>query len=617
MGDFDYPLKHPYEIHLRIYRDSNDPVQRLNSFKNIVRWVWPEFYVTWNYWADRMVLAHCQNEREITLAAGAGIGKSRVAALIGLIFWLSDPKGNACIVASTTMESIESRIWGYVSDFVDTAVLPIMARAFKSKPPKVLYPGQNDKIHGIYAVAIPKGEEKKVIGTIIGRHPKKKIMLVLDEATEIDPVILNSIPNLERGVEHCQLISIGNSSSKHDLHGAMATPEVGWDKIDPVRDWTWRTVRGGICLYFYPFDSPAIHERDPVKKILLSKFLVTEDIIADVIKTYGTKSDAYLRFVLGFWGAGSAGSTFFTEQFLDENSANSLAEWSGINPLVKIAALDPAVNSDAKCMLRLGVLGTDADGNVVLDFRGGLMFRLDTRQLPGVSTETRMCNETLLVLNEHRIPLDNLVIDATGLGRLVASLLRAVAAAQMKIEVERIPQPLKVISVRAQNKVRRPKIKNNSDEDPNKFVSSPIDLWSTGKEYIQMGQVKGVDKETILQLTTRKTIKENDKTRLETKEEYAARMRAINPKFNFSPDEADTLMLCICLARIRFGWYVGQKRVITKVPDEYKAITEKYIAQQHEEQKAIAQAPMVRNNPRPNILNSGYKLGIESLIPKS
>ena len=88
-------------------------------------------------------------------------------------------------------------------------------------------------------------------------------------------------------VEFFQLWIAGNSSDKTDLHGACATPRAGWDNIDYQRDSSWPTVYArGICLYFNPYKSPAITEKDDQKRARLAKFLITTSGIEQAIEDF-------------------------------------------------------------------------------------------------------------------------------------------------------------------------------------------------------------------------------------------------------------------------------------------------------------------------------------------
>lgn len=549
VDDKDFPLLHPLEIHLRLYRDAVDPVEKLHSMRRIHDFLWPDHIITWNYWTERRFEAHCSGYKVITMAGGAGCGKSLDAAKLAIIFWLSDPRRNACIVASTTLESLESRIWGYVAKFLTAAALPLDYKILRSKPPKVMCNGQADRIHGMFAVAVKQGDDDNVLGTIIGRHPDKRLLIILDEATDMNPAITKAIPNLEQGVDMFQLWAIGNSNSRNDLHGALSTPKRGWDKLDPTKDYIWETEQEkGICLYFNPYDSPAIHEANPVKKEALSKFLITEHGIETKKGKYGEKSDSYWRFVMGFWQMQNIENTILGELFLQENHVYSSAEWSGFYPLQIVAGLDPAFQvGGTGCALRLGVLGQETSGKIVLDYRGDeLLFKIDLQIDEDLSGEIQIAEQVCAILEKYKCRVGALTLDATGVGRALGGLIKIVS--------KQNEEPFRMVSV-------RPSVKKG-DTDPHIVVTSPSEMWLKFRTFVEEGSIRGIDHLTAAQLTNRLVTLKNKKLILESKGEYKDRMLAINPSLARSPDESDAMILCLHSAMYRYGFTPGQRRAV-------------------------------------------------------
>lgn len=545
------PLTHPFFLHLRAYRQAEDADVRFDHVRRAHDLLWPQMVDTWNEWDERAFRAHCMNYRGVVMAGGASSGKSHRAARIALLFWLSDPLRNTCIVASTTLESLESRIWGYVARFFRLAQIELPANYMRSKPPKILHPKTLDKIHGMFAVAIRMGEEENVLSTLIGRHPERGLMIVLDEATDMSPSIIKSIPNLEEA-PWFQLWAIGNSNDRNDLHGSLATPRVGWKKINPKVDFVWETVRrDSICLYFNPHDSPAIHEPDPEKRERLGRFLITKEEIEEKKAEYGEESDSYFRFVLGFWKPTSMGNVIASEPFLKEHRVGDVAEWSGFYPLQVVGGLDPAFQSGGTdCVLRLGILGQTTDGMVRLDFRGNeLLFKIPIVSSAEESAELRLCQEILKRLMEFGCPVRNVVIDASGVGRALGELLKILSGEN--------DLPWRIVS---QSRGRRGI--NQKDTEPRMVTATPTDLWQAFQQYVQMGQIRGIDPVAMRQITTRLISQKAGKTVLETKSEYQARLSAISPKLGASPDEADTVMLCVQAAVLQFGWTPGQRRAL-------------------------------------------------------
>lgn len=550
----------------------------------IHHYLWPHHIATWNHWSERRFRAHCENWRVISLASGAGAGKSLDCAKIGIIEWICDPLNVTVVVASTTLESLENRIWGYVVDLLENAAMPVPKTILTSQPPKILLPKTKSKIHGMFAIAMAVGDDDKVISKLIGRHPKKKLVVFLDECTDMNAAISKAIPNLEKGVEFFQLYAIGNSKSRNDLHGALSTPEEGWDSIDPNKTYTWKTThKNGLCLYFHPEDSPAITDPDPKKRAILSKFLITRDTIKEDQKNYGIESDAYWRFTLGYWKKEALDQNIFSEKFVTEQEVMRAAEWSGYFPLQLLAALDPAIQIGGMgCKLRLGILGQTTDGAIVLDANGAdYLFTIHVRHSEKVSGERQIANEVCKILSKYRVKISNLVIDATGIGRSLGELISIVSGTG--------EQPIRIVSTRVGDK--------KGETDPFIVVSSPSEMWFEGKKFIQHRQIKGIDKVTQDQLTNRLmfTDPKTNKSKLESKEEFKSRMGAIKPSLARSPDEVDTLMLMIKGATLRFGFTPGQRRPLPAPVDKplwlQKAIVNGLEVEQRDRMRQVVSRP--------------------------
>jgi len=185
--------------------------------------MWPD--ALWHKWTEDRFRAHCEGYKFISYAGGASTSKSFDAAKLALLFWLADPRGRSVVVASTTLESLTGRIWGYITSFISQSTLPVQYTYYSSKPPKILYE-RTDTIHGMFAVAAKRGDDETAIKDWIGRHPKNALLVILDEATDMPPAILGAVANLETA-PWFQLMAIGNSNSKFDFHGAVSTPKEG------------------------------------------------------------------------------------------------------------------------------------------------------------------------------------------------------------------------------------------------------------------------------------------------------------------------------------------------------------------------------------------------------
>lgn len=583
---FEYT--HPFAIHSKLYRSSTNPDIKFNHLYAMQRYAWPDYEETWNYWDERRFRALCRGYNYISYAGGASTGKSDCAGRLALLYWLCAPHKRTVIVASTTLGSAQRRIWGYITRLRSELKIPLQFQAYSGNNPRLVY-NKDDPIHGMYAVAAGRGTDEKVISNWIGNHPKEAILVILDEATELEPALLKSLVNLESGgIEFC-CMALGNSNSRNDLHGMMSTPKIGWEKLDPDKTNEWETTqKNGICLYFNCDESPAIFEKNADKKKKLSRFFITETQIAEKKKLYGEKGVSYLRFVKGLWPAENVDETIVSKTFINDFNVRENAEWFGVERMQMCAGLDPAFSQGGdKCILQMGILGTDTAGNVVLDFRNGKL-RHEVPVLVGPkSIELQICEYVLRLLRQYKCSLGSLCIDANGQGRALGELLRQTAMNLGYSDLS-TEMPLKIYSTKAGS------VKQKSFDV---IIKTNYELWSTVKAFIQTRQLRGVDPITVSQLTSRMVTTKNGQQILEAKTEYKTRMGGINPSLAHSPDEADAVALCLQAAILRFGFRIGQRMEIPRV-DSFADM--KMYALQKEQEAEAARKKAARGLPEAN-----------------
>jgi hypothetical protein len=548
-----YKCVHPLSIHLKIYRDETNPEIKYRHLKRAHDLLWPHMVPTWNYWDERRFRAHCEPWKYISYAGGASTGKSDCAARLADLEFIGDPLNTVVIVTSTTLDSLNRRIYGYCIRYLNEAAIPIKYRAYRGNSPHVLY-DPTEMQHGIFAVSVKSGDDERAISTWIGRKARKRFIVVVDEATDTPVSILSAFPNLEQAAPFYRCMVIGNSNSKYDLHGVLSTPINGWGSVDPNRDTQWETTqKGGLCLYFSALESPAIHETDPKKKAILSKVFITEDSLKEKKQKYGTDSDAYYRFVLGFWRVASGDNVVISKEFLNKFDVYKRAEWLGVEPLRVVAGLDPAFSTGGdKCILRLAHLGQDVNGNVLLDFKGqDLLFEIQISARSGDSAEIQIAKQVVDILGRYGCPLYCLAVDASGQGRALGGTLFLQARASRP--------PLKIFTVRQS----AGGIEKSFDVIP----KTKHELWFDFRRFVECNSVRGIDYVAAEQFCTRMII-QNVKTlkqEIESKHDYKKRMGAIMPSLAHSPDEADACTLALQSAIINYGFHPGQTRDIPRV----------------------------------------------------
>ncbi len=596
----EFPLIHPCLIHLKIYREEQNPELKYLHMKAAHDYMWPKDIPTWHSWTEERFKEHCVGYNYIGWAGGASCAKSYDAAKVALLFWFAHQKQRGVIIASTTLASLSARVWGYTTQLLKERAIKIPIQYMAGNSPMILYPSDKengssikDTIHGIFAVAARQGSDESAINTWIGRHPKDALMLVLDECTDLNPAIAKAFTNLDSSEKSFQTIAIGNSSSWHDLHGSICYPKGGIESIDPAIDTKWETNhKNGICLFFSCYNSPAIHEQDPKKKKLLSKFLITEEQIQEKEIQYGIDSESFSRFVLGFWRNINADRTIVSKTFLEAFKVSGRAEWLGLEPLNVVAGLDPAFSSGGDaCILRLAILGQTVDGGIVLDFRGDkLVFKIDISAKSGKATEIQIAEKVLEILERHNCNLKCLCIDANGQGRALGGTLQ--------LQARSVVCPTKIYSVR------------NGKENVNSFdvkIMEPYELWMDLRKFIENNQIRGLDHIAMTQLTSRLIVTTDNngkptKPKLENKAVYKRRMGGIMPSLAHSPDEADAAALCLQSAILHYGFKLGQRKDVRIVND---FAHDKMVAFQRE-----LKMEQQKKDTLPLTIRSGYSLGL-------
>lgn len=114
----EFPWTHPVAVHLKLYRDETNPDSKYRHMKAAHDYMWPD--TIWHYWTEDRFREHCSAHTFIIYAAGASASKSYDAAKIALLFWFANPTGRNVTIASVTLESLKTRVWGYVTSLIDT-----------------------------------------------------------------------------------------------------------------------------------------------------------------------------------------------------------------------------------------------------------------------------------------------------------------------------------------------------------------------------------------------------------------------------------------------------------------------------------------------------------------
>ena len=549
-----FPYTDPLNIELFLYR-INYQGQGWLHMRNAAFLLWPEKRETWHYWTQRRFQAHCAGYNTITLAGGAASAKSHDAAMIAILFWLANPKERTVLVASTTLNELQTRIWGYIQKFYtmeNNKNIQLPGRLYSSNTsPKILY-DKRDTIHGIFAVPLKAGKDSKPTAGLIGKHPKDGFLAIIDEGTDVNPGFLDAKPNWEQGVNIFQLMVIGNSNSKFDPHGLLSKPIGGWHTVNPDTDTEWETKQG-ICLYFDCYQSPAIHETDEIKRNKLGKFLFTEEKIESYKTRYGDNTPAFWRFVRGFWPEDDVIQSVLSLVICDKFHVEEKSMWSGLpvpgnhqegtKGLIRIAGIDPAFHSDGDdCVFRWATLGiNDVTGKMTLDFGGKKNIHyIKINDRSDEPPEYQIMNACKKLCKELGIQERNVAVDTWGAGSGFGAL----------IEKEWSKD---IMHVESSGRATDTQIASQSDERASDVYDRRVtELWFSMRELVLGDQIRGLDTVSIEQFCTRTYETKGRKYSIEQKKDYKLRLGKVDNHYK-SPDEADAATFIIDLARQAYG----------------------------------------------------------------
>lgn len=470
---------------------------------------------------------------------------SHDAGMIALLFWLANPKERIVLVASTSLNDLQTRIWGYIQRFYmmehnKNIVMPGKIFA-ANQSPKILY-DKNDTQHGIFAVPLKPGKDSKPSSNLIGRHAKDAFLAIIDEGTDVNPGFLDAKDNWEQGVNSFQLMVIGNSNSKFDPHGLLSKPIGGWHTVNPDTDTEWETKQG-ICLYFDCYQSPAILEKDPDKKKKLGKFLFTEEKIEAAKVSRGENTPGFWRFVRGFWPEDDVIQSVLSLVICDKFHVEEKSMWDGTKSLIKIAGIDPAFHSDGDdCVFRWATLGiNDVTGKMTLDFGGKKNIHyIKINDRSDEPPEYQIMNACKKLCKELGIQERNVAVDTWGAGSGFGAL----------IEKEWSKD---IMHVESSGRATDTQIASQSDERASDVYDRRVtELWFSMRELVLGDQIRGLDSVSIEQFCTRTYETKGRKYSIEQKKDYKLRLGKVDNHYK-SPDEADAATFIIDLARQAYG----------------------------------------------------------------
>lgn len=493
---------------------------RYEHFWKLVEMCFPELLER-NDWSDKAARAFCENSHT-AICGCAGSSKSTTAGAYAFFFLIAAPNDSAVLIGSTTIDASKKRIWKNVREFYTKMVKMVRKlgeTVLIGNPRPCIRSSPKDSAHGIYVIAIAKGEKEKGVEALKGFHPKR-LLMVVDEADSVSEAVIEVMPNQEVGTIEYQTIWLGNDPSLFNPLGRIMQEQVG--KPITLGHLEWKSSMGFHCLRFDAFDSPNIRDKDKWKGIMRQKDIDT------VVKRHGENSPQVWIMLRGIHPPEGADDTVLSEALFLRNRCQDQVTWK--RSFTTLALLDPAFGGD-RCVLRFMDYGADTENATKALFHEPIEIRIDagdTKNPP----EYQIAVKVKTLCESRGVKTREFYGDGTGTGRGVMSVLQREWGPDINVvQFGGAPSEMPV-----------------SDEDPRPasevYDRKVTELWYSFREFVEAGIVRGLDPTTAMEFCARKFYIKGKKTCVEKKEEMKLRGA-------MSPDLADCSVLGIHALRER------------------------------------------------------------------
>lgn len=492
---------------------------RFEHFKNLAQMWFPKSF-EWHDWSEKAARAFCE-QKHIAITGCGGSGKSTTAALYAIFFLLAAPNDSAVLIASTSIDAAKKRIWKNVRQYYSEMIRKCRRlgdTCLIGNPRPCIRSSKTDTAHGIYVVAVAKGEVEKGVEALKGFHPKR-LLMIGDETDSIGQAVVDVGVNQEIGTIEYQTIWLGNDPSAFNPLGKMMEPEPG--KPVTLGHTEWTSTTGVHCLRFDAFDSPNLRDKDKWAGIVRQK-----DIDAAIAR-HGANSPQVWIMLRGIHPPEGADNTVVSEALLvRHNCQDKDVVWQSGFTLSGL--LDPAFGGD-RCIFRTFKRGIDTTGKlrILLDEVIVIPINAGDKKTP---PEYQIAYATKALCEARGIRPDEFIADSTGTGRGVIAVLQREWSPNINTcEFGGAPSSMPI-----------------SDENPKpaneEYDRKVTELWFSLRVFIEADMIRGLDVATAIELCQRRFEVKAKKTCIEKKEDMKARGAP-------SPDLADALVTGIHLLR--------------------------------------------------------------------
>ena len=495
------------------------------------------FYFEDNPYTYEILEKYCEH-KILSLAGHTAASKTTIMAVIAITEFLLSPFETKILVTSITKTSAQGKVWGGIEEawqqaaafFGGEKMLP--GRLMGNSTIRYEYQGVESLSAGIELVPGEKSAAKESAAKIQGYH-RQRLILMGDEWATLEKAIHETAMSNLRANPEAKLLAALNPDSHYDPGGKISEPLEGWSSVD-INDHGWATKVGGWCIHFDGEKSPNVVAGKKIWRGIIDQTMINEIIGQD-----GKDTKKYFQMVRGWWSPTGAKECIYSEAEIINHGADCpVNTW--VSTPVMIASLDPAFATGGD-----RAIATIAKVGIAKNINNGseqkvcevikVTALLDDATNKKDSRSEQVVRDFRKLLLEYNVETRNVAVDATGGGDPFSALLaRDIGTGFIMVQFKGTASDL-------------PVSRNDKRKGCDRFVNKVSELWYVGKELVRTGQIKGLDPDTITELTSRTYKEIGGRVQVEPKDKMKQRTGGK------SPDRADSVALVWEVARQRHG----------------------------------------------------------------
>lgn len=528
---------------------------RYEHFRNICRICWP--WLEWNPWMERMAEAFC-NYKFVGVSGCTGASKTTIAMIYSVVWWLCGVDISTVVLTSTTGKMIRKRGWPWIQKLYSTMPGPRIGNMVDSKTCWQASKGQDKS--AIFTQPVKEGSTQAAVAAISGMH-NRRVLLVIDEATDTPEAIYEVIGQLMAGTIDFQVIYLGNPHSRFDPFGKVCEPKDGWTSVGIESDEWEARPQFGHPMQVIRLDAEMSPNIISGKNIY--KHIPTQQAVDNAKAQHGENAPRYWQMWRGMWAPEGINQTVLTESILLTHEAFGVHVWmGGIEEM--LCGFDPAFGGGDRAVMQFGKKGDLSITGTGLQLTDRTLLKVDAKSKTPVHWQ--LSDQVIANCKQRRVLPHNFGMDDSGEGGGLADILMR----EWSPQIRRIPSVAKPPERPVSNEDNRP-----AYDVYDRYTTY---LWFSIREMIVSGQLKGLDASVAIELCNRRWDTISKKISIEPKtapkslnsntDEPSKKNWGFKQFFGRSPDLGDALAI-LCEVAWRNGLIVKSQGVTAQVSNTW------------------------------------------------